>query len=77
MQVPGIDQEWRIAHSRAVKDDWFRVSPHSLIPAHDRPTFGGLRYYAVDVGLWFDGLRLGLMPDRIEAGERLANAGVR
>lgn len=63
MQVPGIDQEWRIAHSRAVKDDWFRVSPHSPIPAHDRPTFGGLSYYAVDPALRFDGLRLGPIPD--------------
>ncbi|GAC1672359.1 MAG: DUF1684 domain-containing protein [Candidatus Limnocylindrales bacterium] len=67
MQVPGIDHEWRIAHSRAVTDDWFRVSPHSPTLAHDRPTFGGLSYDAGDPGLRFDGFRPGPIPDGTSA----------
>lgn len=63
MRVPAIDHEWRVAHARAVKDDWFRVSPHSPVPARDRDIFGGLTYFPVDQRLRFEGLRLGPLPD--------------
>jgi len=43
---------------RADKDEYFRSSPGSPIPADDREGFAGLPYYAVDPSLRFDDLTL-------------------
>jgi uncharacterized protein len=45
-----------IEQYRAEKDQFFRDSPGSPIPAEERETFGGLPYYPVDVDLVFEGL---------------------
>jgi len=47
-----------IAGYRAEKDEFFKSSPHSPIPADDRPTFTGLPYYSIDEDLVFDELHL-------------------
>ena len=47
-----------IAGYRAEKDEFFKSSPHSPIPADERPSFGGLPYYPIDEDLVFDELRL-------------------
>jgi uncharacterized protein (DUF1684 family) len=47
-----------IANYRANKDEFFRESDGSPIPAADRPTFLGLPYFAVDESLRFEGLAL-------------------
>lgn len=41
---------------RAEKDEFFRRSPGSPIPADEREAFTGLPYYPVDVELVFEGL---------------------
>jgi uncharacterized protein len=43
---------------RADKDEYFRSSPGSPIPAPERDEFDGLPYYAVDPSLRFDDLAL-------------------
>ena len=43
---------------RAEKDEFFRNSPGSPVPADERPAFTGLPYYPVDVDLVFEGLSL-------------------
>ena len=47
-----------VANYRANKDEFFRESDGSPIPAADRPTFLGLPYFAVDESLRFEGLAL-------------------
>jgi uncharacterized protein (DUF1684 family) len=47
-----------IANYRANKDEFFRESDGSPIPAADRATFLGLPYFAVDESLRFEGLPL-------------------
>src|SRR5262245_17764275 len=43
---------------RAEKDEFFKRSQGSPIPAEEREAFTGLPYYPVDVDLVFEGLRL-------------------
>ena len=43
---------------RAEKDEYFRTSDGSPVPAAERAGFTGLPYYPVDPGLRFDGLTL-------------------
>jgi uncharacterized protein (DUF1684 family) len=50
--------EAAIAGFRAEKDAFFKTSPHSPVPADERPTFEGIPYYPVDEDLVFDGLNL-------------------
>ena len=45
-----------IEQYRAEKDQFFRHSPGSPIPADEREEFAGLPYYPVDVDLVFEGL---------------------
>jgi uncharacterized protein (DUF1684 family) len=40
-------------HHRADKDEFFRHSPQSPLPHHDRHAFAGLPYFAPDDGLVF------------------------
>jgi uncharacterized protein (DUF1684 family) len=47
-----------VANYRANKDEFFRESDGSPIPAADRPTFLGLPYFAIDETLRFEGLAL-------------------
>ena len=43
---------------RADKDEFFRSSPGSPLPAAERGDFGGLPYFSVDEALRFEGLAL-------------------
>ncbi|MFV2062821.1 MAG: DUF1684 domain-containing protein [Chloroflexota bacterium] len=43
----------QIGEQRASKDSFFKQSPHSPIPAHERSGFQGLAYYDVDASLRF------------------------
>lgn len=43
---------------RADKDEFFRASDHSPLPAADREAFEGLPYFGVDASRRFDGLTL-------------------
>src|SRR5436190_14456709 len=47
-----------IAGYRAEKDEFFKSSPHSPVPADERPSFSGLPYFPIDEDLVFDELRL-------------------
>jgi hypothetical protein len=47
-----------VAAFRAEKDDYFRTSRGSPVPAAERPTFPGLPYFPVDETLRFEGLKL-------------------
>jgi hypothetical protein len=47
-----------VASYRADKDDYFRQSPGSPIPAEGRGAFAGLPYFPVDETLRFEGLAL-------------------
>ena len=53
--VPYLDA---IAAFRAEKDAFFANDLHSPIPANERSTFTGLRYYPANEALRFDDLRL-------------------
>ena len=48
----------RLTHERAAKDAFFRTSPHSPIPAIERPRFEGLAYFSADPEFRFEGLGL-------------------
>jgi uncharacterized protein len=50
--------EAAIGGYRKEKDDFFRTSPHSPVPADQREAFNGLPYYPLDVDLVFEGLAL-------------------
>ena len=56
-QAP-LSYEDAVAAYRADKDEFFRSSPGSPIPAAERDAFNGLPYYPVDPGLVFEGLSL-------------------
>jgi uncharacterized protein len=47
-----------VAMYRAQKDEYFRASPHSPLPAAERDAFEGIPYFDVDPALRFDGLVL-------------------
>ncbi len=53
-----LSYEDAVAEYRADKDEFFRTSPGSPIPAAEREGFEGLPYYPVDPSLRFDDLRL-------------------
>jgi uncharacterized protein len=53
-----LSYEDAIAEYRQDKDEFFRTSQGSPIPASDRPAFEGLPYYPVDESLRFDDLVL-------------------
>jgi uncharacterized protein (DUF1684 family) len=53
-----LSYEDTVAQFRADKDEYFRSSPGSPVPAAEREGFEGLPYYPVDPALRFDGLRL-------------------
>lgn len=48
----------RVQADRVAKDDFFRGSPHSPIPRHERADFAGLAYYPIDPTLRIPCLRL-------------------
>jgi uncharacterized protein (DUF1684 family) len=52
------DYQSAISGYRAEKDEFFKSSQNSPVPAEERATFKGLPYYAIDEDLVFDGLRL-------------------
>jgi uncharacterized protein (DUF1684 family) len=53
-----LSYEDAIAAYRADKDEFFKSSHGSPIPATEREAFAGLPYYPVDAGLTFDDLAL-------------------
>jgi uncharacterized protein (DUF1684 family) len=53
-----LSYEDAVAALRADKDEFFKSSPHSPIPAAEREAFQGLPYYPVDASLVFDDLAL-------------------
>jgi hypothetical protein len=52
------DYQSAISGYRAEKDEFFKTSQNSPVPAEERATFEGLPYYPIDEDLVFDGLRL-------------------
>jgi uncharacterized protein (DUF1684 family) len=52
------DYQSAISGYRTEKDEFFKTSQNSPVPAEERATFEGLPYYPVDEDLVFDGLRL-------------------
>jgi uncharacterized protein (DUF1684 family) len=50
-----VDYPTAVAQFRADKDEYFRTAHDSPIPAAERPSFGGLPYFAIDESLRFDG----------------------
>ena len=53
-----VDYPTAVESYRADKDEYFRTSPGSPVPAAERPSFGGLPYFPVDESLRFEGLTL-------------------
>jgi uncharacterized protein (DUF1684 family) len=53
-----VDYGDAIQAFRADKDEYFRTSPGSPLPAAERGDFGGLPYFPVDEALRFEGLTL-------------------
>jgi uncharacterized protein len=62
---PSDYPDW-VAELRDGKDDYFRHAPDSPIPLSERASFGGLSYYPVDVGMRFEFLKLGPIPEGLE-----------
>ena len=77
MLESAVDHEWRVALERAAKDAFFRTSPHSTtyvlaFNAAYHPYCAHAPDYSCPLTPAQNRL-----PDRIDAGERLATAGVR
>jgi uncharacterized protein (DUF1684 family) len=53
-----LDYTSWIEQQRGGKDEFFRESHHSPIPAGERDGFTGLSYYAIDLDLRYEGMRL-------------------
>jgi uncharacterized protein (DUF1684 family) len=53
-----VSYEDAMAQFRADKDEFFRTSPNSPIPALERDGFSALPYYPIDTSLAFDDLAL-------------------
>jgi len=72
-----VDYEWRVAHERAAKDAFFRTSPHSAtyVLAFNA-AYHPYCAHAPDHSCPLTRAE-NRLPDRIEASERLATAGVR
>jgi len=65
-QAEPADYRTWVKSQRLSKDDYFKRSSHSPIPAQERPDFGGLHYYAVNPELRFEFLTLGPIPAGLE-----------
>ena len=65
-QAEPADYRTWVKSQRLSKDDYFKRSSRSPIPADERPNFGGLHYYAVDPELRFEYLKLGPIPRGLE-----------
>jgi uncharacterized protein (DUF1684 family) len=52
------DYRSAISGYRAEKDEFFKTSANSPVPAEERTSFTGLPYYPIEEDLVFDGLRL-------------------
>ena len=62
-----LDYEAWIAAQRHGKDDYFKHSGRSPIPGSERSSFSGLAYYPVDASMRYELLRLGPLPESLEA----------
>jgi uncharacterized protein (DUF1684 family) len=53
-----VSYEEAVEAYRRDKDEFYRTSEHSPVPATDRPSFEGVPYFDVDRSIRFDGLPL-------------------